>query len=74
MEWIRRKSRAIFQCKQHRQRKAILLTMLGEEVLNTLRNLCSPDKPSDKSLEQLFWVLRNYFQQKKITIAEIQIL
>ena len=46
------------------------LSVIGSKNFTLLRNQVSPAKPGDKSLEELFTVLRKYFEPKKVVIAE----
>jgi len=45
------------------------LSVIGSKTYSLLRNQVSPDKPGDKSLQELFAVLRKYFEPKKALIA-----
>ncbi|PAA84717.1 hypothetical protein BOX15_Mlig028849g1 [Macrostomum lignano] len=56
--------------KDESQKKAVFLTLIGRQCYATLRNLCSPGKPSDLSYEELVKLLKDHFQPKKPVIAE----
>ena len=45
------------------------LSVIGSKTYSLLRNQVSPDKPGEKSLQELFAVLRKYFEPKKVVIA-----
>ena len=52
------------------RKAAVLLSVIGGTIYGRLRDLLSPDKPSDKSYEQLKTTLIEHYEQKPITIAE----
>ena len=49
---------------------AILLTSVGSVTYALLKNLVRPDRPQDKSLEELFTLLENHYKPKVIVIAD----
>ena len=52
------------------RKAAVLLSVIGGTIYGRLCNLLSPDKPSDKSYEQLKTTFIEHYEQKPITIAE----
>jgi len=50
--------------KRQDKRKAILLSLIGPETYSLLRNLVSPEKPADKSYEEIVQTLQQYFAPK----------
>ena len=50
-------------------RVAALLSIIGGKNYTLLHNILSPEKPSDKSLEDLFAALKRHFEPKRV-IAE----
>ena len=52
------------------KKKAIFLTSVGSPTYTLLKNLVRPGKPQDKSLEELFTLLKNNYEPKVIVIAE----
>ena len=48
----------------------MLLSVIGAKTYSLLRNLVSPDKPQDKSFDQLVEALRRHFEPKPAVIAE----
>ena len=44
------------------KRRAILLSVIGPATYTLLRNLVSPDKPTDKSFGELVSALKNHYQ------------
>ena len=47
----------------------VFLNLLGRETYALLRNLVSPVKPADKSLNELMDALRGHFEPKKLVTA-----
>lgn len=48
----------------------MFLTVIGSKTYGILRNLLSPDKPSEKTMEELTKVLKEHFAPKKSIVAE----
>ena len=48
----------------------VLLTDIGGKTYALLRNLLAPQKPSEKSFEELSAILREHFEPKPVVIAE----
>jgi hypothetical protein len=61
-----------FLCEdvQDDKRVATLITLVGEETYELLRNLCAPDKPASKRYEDLISLLRTHLEPKPLVIAE----
>ena len=49
---------------------AVLLTVIGAEVYETLRSLLAPDRPRDKPFDALLQVLKKHYEPKPLVIAE----
>lgn len=49
---------------------ALFLTLMGEEGYKLVRNLCFPQKPRDKSLNELVTLIKGNLNPKPNTIAE----
>ena len=49
---------------------AAFLSIIGGKNYTLLGNILSPEKPSDKSLEDLFAALKRHFKPKRVVIAE----
>ena len=49
---------------------AALLTLLGEKTYSLLRNLTSPQKPAEKTFDELCQLLRTQLCPKPLVIAE----
>ena len=47
----------------------VFLNLLGRETYALLRNLVSPVKPAEKSLNELMDALRGHFEPKKLVTA-----
>ena len=52
------------------KRKAILLTVCGEQTYSLVRNLCMPECPNDKMHVQLVELVKNHVNPKPIISAE----
>ena len=50
--------------------RAILLSAIGEKTCRVLEDLCTPQKPSDKSLEDITQLLLEHFKPKHLVVAE----
>ena len=49
---------------------AAFLNIIGGKNYTLLHNILSPEKPSDKSLEDLFAALKRHFEPKRVVIVE----
>ena len=49
---------------------AILISTVGSQTYELLKDLCSPDKPNAKSFEALVTCLQNHLQPQPTIIAE----
>ncbi|KAJ8927083.1 hypothetical protein NQ314_020490 [Rhamnusium bicolor] len=47
---------------ENERKVSVLLTSIDEETYKTLKNLCDPAKPKDKSYEQLIGLLSTQFK------------
>ncbi|XP_070531592.1 uncharacterized protein [Ptychodera flava] len=52
------------------RKRAIFLTEIGPEVYSTLKNLLSPSKPKDKSLDEIVRALETHYNPAPLEIAE----
>ena len=52
------------------QRVSVSLTVIGAKTYGVLRNLLTPDKPSDKTYTELVATLKTHFKPKSLVIAE----
>ena len=52
------------------RKRAILLASCGENTYTLMKNLCSPQKPSEKSFGELTKKLQDHLSPKPLTIAE----
>ena len=55
---------------QEDKKVALLITFIGAEVYQILKNLISPAKPSEKKYEELKQVMLSHFTPEKLIIAE----
>ena len=56
--------------KEDRKKVAILLSTVGSQTYELIKDLCSPDKPNSKEFEELVMCLQNHLQSKPTVIAE----
>ena len=47
-----------------------MLSAIGEKTYRALEELCTPQKPSDKSLEEITQLLLEHFKPKHLVVAE----
>ena len=47
-----------------------LLSVMGPKTYGLLRTLMAPDKPKDKTIEQIYAILKDHLSPKPLTIAE----
>ena len=55
---------------RNEKKVAALLTLLGDKTYALLRNLTSPEKPADKSFDELCAILSQHLSPKPLLIAE----
>ena len=53
-----------------RQKKAVLLTVIGSKAYGLLRNLLSPAKPIEKEFDAIVQVMQNHLNPRPLIIAE----
>ena len=53
-----------------KKQTAVFLTVIGSDTYSLLRNLLTPEKPSQKPVEELIQILSEHLNPKPITIAE----
>ena len=52
------------------QRRVILLSVIGSKTYGLLRSLVTPDKPADKSYEDIVDLLKKHFNPKPSPIVQ----
>ncbi|XP_041651122.1 uncharacterized protein K02A2.6-like [Cheilinus undulatus] len=52
------------------RQRAILISVVGASTYSLMRNLLSPEKPKDKSYQQLVLLLKNHFDPKPSEIVQ----
>lgn len=52
------------------QKVATAISVIGKQAYKTLKDLCLPEKPTDKSYGQLKETLSNYYKPKVLEVAE----
>lgn len=52
------------------RKKAILISVVGASTYSLMRNLLSPDKPKDKSFQELVALMKNHFDPKPSEIVQ----
>lgn len=53
-----------------RKKVACLITVIGPKTYSTLQDMCKPDAPNAKTFPELTKILTDYFQPKKLEVAE----
>ena len=53
-----------------KKQTAVFLTVIGSDTYSLLRNLLTPEKPSQKPIKELIEILSDHLNPKPITIAE----
>ena len=53
-----------------RRKRTLFLTVCGPMVYQLLRNLCTPDKPSEKTLEVLLKLSKEHYAPKVSVVVE----
>ena len=56
--------------RMQKKKGSILLTVCGHKTYRLIRNLSSPDKPDDKTYQQLKRLIHNYLKPKPLVIAK----
>ena len=46
------------------------LTLIGQDTYEVLRNILSPEKPAEKTMDQIYAALKAHFEPNPILIAE----
>ena len=50
--------------------KAILLSVIGAEIYQLMRSLVAPDKPTEKTFDQLVWLVQQHYQLTLLVIVQ----
>ena len=58
------------RCGNQTKCKAIFLSAIGEKTYRVLEDLCIPQKPDDKSLEEITQLLLEHFKPKHLVVTE----
>ncbi|KXJ08290.1 Retrovirus-related Pol polyprotein from transposon 17.6 [Exaiptasia diaphana] len=53
-----------------RQKVATTISVIGKKAYKVLKDLCLPEKPTDKSYKQLTEILTNFYKPKVLEVAE----
>ena len=48
---------------------AVIISVMGSKTYNTLRDLCSPTAPKDKSFAEICQLLKTYYKPKNLEVA-----
>ena len=64
------KATVIQKAAADRKKVAVLTTVIGPKVYGTLRDLCTPNTPKDKSFTNLCVLLQNFYKPKTLEVAE----
>lgn len=49
---------------------AVMISVIGRKTYSTLRDLCSPENPKEKTFEVLCELLQQHFKPKRLEVAE----
>ena len=61
---------AVQEAAADRKKVAVLITLIGPKAYSTLRDLCSPDSPKDKTYTAVTKLLKSYYQPVTVEVAE----
>jgi hypothetical protein len=53
-----------------KKKVAVTISVIGKNTYSTLKDLCPPNLPSDKSYEQITTLLRGFYKSKVLEVAE----
>ena len=53
-----------------KKKVAVFISIIGNKSYATLRDLCSPDSPKEKSFSELCEMLRTHYKPKRLVVAE----
>ena len=53
-----------------KKKVAVMISVIGKKTYSTLRDLCSPENPKEKTFEALCELLRQHFKPKRLEVAE----
>ena len=56
--------------KVDRKKVAYAIAVMGKLTYNTLKDLCLPGKPTNKSFEEVCKLLKDYFKPSVLIVAE----
>ena len=56
--------------KPDRKKVTYTIVVMGKLTYNTVKDLCLPGKPTDKSFEEVCKLLKNYFKPLVVIVAE----
>ena len=54
----------------NRKKVAVMISVIGKNTYGTLRDLCNPENPKDKTFDALRDLLRRHFKPKRLEVAE----
>ena len=53
-----------------KKKVAVTISLIGKTAYSTLKDLCLPDLPADKTYDQLTQILKDYYKPKVLEVAE----
>ena len=56
--------------KTAEKKKAILLSVVGASTYQLIRNLSAPDKPSEKSFDELATLVKSHYKPETLVIVQ----
>lgn len=54
----------------NKKKVAVTISVIGKKIYGTLRDLCSPENPKDKTFAALCELLQQHFKPKRLEVAE----
>ena len=54
-----------------KKKVAVTISVIGKKTYSTLKDLCLPDLPADKTYEELTEILKGFYKPKVLEVAEI---
>ena len=53
-----------------KKKVAVMISVIGKKTYGTLRDLCSPENPKEKTFEAIIELLQQHFKPKRLEVAE----
>ena len=53
-----------------KRKVAVTISVMGKSTYSTLKDLCLPDLPAEKSYEEIITILKGFYKPKVLEVAE----